>query len=155
MVANSFHDVAAGTGVDGSLERSVRRVIVLQCVTAVILAMGMAAYVWLIETDSGYAGKLWSSLYGSVLAIASTILSARSVRRASRVLTGSGAAGGSALVPVFSGLLNKLVIVGGGIAFGLIALGLEPVTVVSGYLVVQLVSAWTIYKSRVKPGKWS
>ena len=51
------------------------------------------------------------------------------------------------MVSIYSGLLNKLVIVGGGIAFGLVVLGLEPVLVVTGYIVVQLSTVWTIVKS--------
>ena len=87
-------------------------------------------------------GKLRASIYGSVLAITGTILSARSIRRSARS-SGSNAdeLGFSALIPIYSGLLNKLVIVGGGIAFGLIWLGLEPVFVISGYIVVQIAAA--------------
>jgi hypothetical protein len=48
------------------------------------------------------------------------------------------------MVSIYSGLLNKLVIVGGGIAFGLVVLGLDPVLVVTGYIVVQLSTVWTM-----------
>ena len=51
------------------------------------------------------------------------------------------------MVPIFSGLLNKLVIVGGGIAFGLVALGLSPAYVVTSFLLVQLASAGVIVRS--------
>ncbi len=128
--------------------------IILQCLTGLGLLAAITLYLLLFAEPGGsdadknpgrIAGKLWSSLYGSVLAIASTILSARSVRRASNDVTGNSNA---AMAPIFSGLLNKLLIVGGGIAIGLITLGLEPINVVSGYLVVQLVSVWGI----VKPG---
>ena len=39
-----------------------------------------------------------------------------------------------AMVPVYLGLLNKLLVVGGGLALGMVTLGLDPIYIVSGYL---------------------
>ena len=76
-----------------------------------------------------------ASLYGSSLSLAGTLLASRSVKRAAKV---AGESGSLAMVPIYSGLLNKLVIVGGGIGFGLVFLGLDPIFLVTGFIVVQL-----------------
>ncbi len=121
----------------------VKQVLVLQCISTAVLMVLVGGLVVFkgFHADQGTAvspvllAKLISALYGSMLAIAGTLLNARSVRQAGRGAGGPGLAG---MVPIYAGLLNKLVIVGGGIAFGLISLGLEPVLLVTGYLVVQL-----------------
>jgi hypothetical protein len=123
------------------LERSIRQVLVLQGGTMIVVLLLVAGFLFATSTGVDIAVKLTSSVYGSGLSIAGTILSARSVRRASTV---AGDAGQAAMVSIYSGLLNKLVIVGGGIAFGLVVLGLEPVLVVTGYIVVQLSTVWTM-----------
>ena len=46
----------------------------------------------------------------------------------------------ASLAPIFSGLLNKLLIVGGGLGFGLI-IGLDPIFVIGTYLIVQISSS--------------
>ena len=134
------------------LESSVKRVLILQVtVSSVILvivagisllsvindAVDLAAFLKVLGRNTG------SSLYGSGLAIAGTILSARSVRRASEATRTSG---NLAMIPIFSGLANKLVIVGGGIALGLIALQLAPVEMLTSYIIVQFASVWTMMK---------
>jgi len=127
-----------------SLEQDVKGVLILQFGAAVIMLVCIAIYVLI-------SGNNWplllanfkASVYGSMLAIIGSILSARSVRRSSP-LDGEKAVPGQApvsLVPIFSGLLNKLVIVGGGIGFGLVYLGLNPILVVLSYLLVQIAAA--------------
>ena len=132
------------------LESSVRRVLMLQVKVSSVILVLVAGVSLLFMTDNtgdliGYLNVLGrntgSSLYGSGLAIAGTILSARSVRRASEVTRTSA---NLAMVPIFSGLLNKLVIVGGGIALGLIVLKLAPVEMLTSYIIVQFASAWTM-----------
>ena len=121
----------------------VKQVLVLQCICAavlMILAGGLAVFKGFHAGQGVVASpilfdRLMSVLYGSMLAIAGTLLNARSVRQAGE---GAGEPGLAGMVPVYVGLLNKLVIVGGGVAFGLIGLGLEPIWLVTGYLVVQL-----------------
>lgn len=142
------------SGGEYSLDHSIKRVLVIQGVTTLVV-LGIIAIFDAVPTlnlgesagksSVSFMVKLGSSCYGSVLAIAGTILSARSVKRASRVADDvTSSSSGAAMVPVYSGLLNKLVIVGGGIAFGLIVLGLEPIHVVTGYLIVQLSTIWTL-----------
>ncbi len=120
----------------------IKRVLVLQCICAAILmvlAGGLVVFKGFHASQDAVSpilfDRLMSVLYGSMLAIAGTVLNARSVRQASEGAGGPGLAG---MVPMYVGLLNKLVIVGGGIAVGLIGLGLEPIWLVTGYLVVQL-----------------
>ena len=134
------------------LGSSVRRVLMLQVTVSSVIVMLVAGISLLFMTDnavdlSAYLKVLGrnagSSLYGSGLAIAGTILSARSVRRASEATRTSG---NLAMIPIFSGLANKLVIVGGGIALGLIFLQLAPVEMLTGYIVVQFASVWTMMK---------
>lgn len=74
-------------------------------------------------------------LYGSILAMATTILGARSVWRASRQPNHF------AWLPIYLGLLHKLAIVGGGIAIGL-SIGFPALPLLVSYLAVQLASAW-------------
>lgn len=143
---------------NNDLERSVKQVLTLQVVvSASILVLVAAVSLILFEAKSAESvgllvvlgKKLGSSLYGSGLAIAGTILSARSVRRASRA---TGAEINLAMVSIYSGLMNKLVIVGGGIAFGLIALKLGPVEMIVSYIVVQFASVWTMLKPETGTG---
>ena len=122
------------------LDQSVRRVFRIQLLVAggVLAAVGILAGLQVLPAADS---ALVSSGYGCLLALASTFLSARSVRR-----TPTDVVGSAGMVPVFSGLLNKLVIVGGGIALGLVAFGLDPLLVVTGYIVVQMASLWTLLK---------
>ena len=124
---------------NSALERSIRGVLVSQIIATVLVLLSMSVFCMLVEQNMAYwFVKLKSASYGSLLAIAGTILSARSIKRTGLCASESGQV---SMVPVFSGLLNKLVIVGGGIAFGLIVLELEPIVVVTGYFVVQIAAA--------------
>ena len=131
-----------------------KQALALQCMASVLLLLVVAVWLALAtrEQDVAQAGALWSSfgaaLYGSLLALAGTLLSARSVMRG----FGRGAerTERSALGPIYVGLLNKLVIIGGGIACGLIYQGFHPAWVVTGYLVAQIAGAGVML--RQKPG---
>ena len=127
------------------LEENVKRVLTLQVVFAVITLAIIPGYFYLTGVGDGsfenqqdlfgYLKAVVKALgFGSLLGIVNTILSARSVRRSSRAALTTPSL---AMVPVYVGLLNKLVVIGGGIAFGLIALGLAPLFVVVGYAVSQ------------------
>ncbi len=125
---------------DPLLEQSIKRILVAQILVFVSLFVVFLGYLAFTGGDGFIqsATKLGALAYGSMLAITGTILSARSLRRT------VGKAGEelsqAALIPIYSGLLNKLVIVGGGIAFGLIVLDLEPLLVVTSYFIVQMSS---------------
>ncbi len=94
------------------------------------------------------ADTLWAALkatgYGGLLGMLNTVLSARSVRKSSRAVIESP---NRALLPVFAGLVNKLVIIGGGMAVGMIVAALMPLFVVIGYVVVQIAFVWASARS--------
>lgn len=141
-----------------TLKQCIKNVLRLQCIVSALLLLGISIFYALVfifsateivsSSKSGnflaLLAKLQSSIYGSMLAITGTILSARSINRSSKVASDLAH---SAMVPIYSGLLNKLVIVGGGIALGLIVLKLEPIFVVIGYLVVQMAVANRLEKN--------
>lgn len=125
------------------LEQSIKGLLTLQVIASVFVIVSIVAFAYLSNgTDVLLVDKLKASVYGAALAIVGTILNARSMRRTSRQtkqLSDELAQDEQqySLVPVFSGLLNKLFIVGGGIGFGLI-IGLSPIYVIASYLFVQL-----------------
>lgn len=135
------------------LDSSIKRVLVLQCIATLIVLIGVVGYSFFMSAadpvgqDLIWLARFKAASYGAALAMTSTILGARSMRR-----TGSGAnhevsgPGQFSITPIFSGLLNKLVIVGGGIGFGLI-IGLNPILVVATYLVVQVSAATELLKT--------
>ncbi len=136
-----------------SLWQGLRQVLVLQCIATVVLLLAVA--VWLVAVGRlgdvtpfpAIRGWFGSALYGALLAVTGTALSFRSVMRG----FGSGAdqTGWSAMGSIYAGLLNKLVIIGGGIACGLIFLRLAPVWLVVGYIVVQTAGAGVMIRRRI------
>ena len=124
------------------LELSIRGVLVLQFIAAIVVLFCVTVYALSLQNDDFLLiEKLKASVYGSALAISSTILSARSMRRTGHTLSGDESGQSQfSMAPIFSGLLNKLVIVGGGIGFGLI-IGLSPIFVIASYLVVQIAAS--------------
>ena len=126
-----------------TLEQSVRRILVLQLflaliAAAILLAIGVLTKGWEVGVDQVKTPAL-GLLYGAAVGMMGTLLSKRSADRSSRAIVETPR---YALLPVYIGLVNKLVIVGGGLAFGPIALGLGPIYVVSGYLVAMLAFVW-------------
>ncbi len=132
-----------------------KRVLVLQSITMVMLLLVIAIWLVVRVGDATQSVTVWPSLgatiYGAILALTGTILSARSVMRGFG--QGGDQTGGSAMVSIYAGLLNKLVIVGGGIAFGLIFLGLQPIYVVTGYMVVQISGAGVLISRKTRSGE--
>ena len=132
-----------------SFQQSVKQVLILQSVTSLVILLVitlLSVVLGMLNNSSSILNlpllnKLMAGLYGSALALTGTILSARAVKRGFRS-TGSTEhpVSQSAMVSIYSGLLNKLVIVGGGIAFGLIVFKLDPIHVVLSFIVVQTVS---------------
>ena len=128
------------------LETNVSGVFKLQALTTVLmLVLVTLGSLWL-QADILLNAK--SSLLGALLSVIGTWLSARSVRRTRKVKDEElvDGQGHFFMVPVFSGLINKLIIVGGGIAFGLVVLGLEPILLVLSYLAVQITSAFQLLR---------
>ena len=121
-----------------SLEHHARRILVLQAALAVLLVL-------LILAHGLYAGvpqateNAVAGVYGALLGMAGTLIAGRSAARSARAAL---KAPQHAMVPVYVGLLNRLLVVGGGIAVGMAALGLGPVYIAAGYLVSQSAFVW-------------
>ncbi len=134
-----------------TLRQALKQALALQGIATVVLLFAVAVWLAVVEARevtwfSVVQGRLGSTLYGALLAVTGTVLSARSVMRG----FGSGAdqTGWSAMGSIYVGLLNKLVIIGGGIACGLILLRLAPLWLVIGYIVVQIAGAGVMLRRR-------
>ena len=130
-----------------TLEQSAKRVLLLQIVFAVGLAVLILLWVWLFSgldavKTLGLA-RAKSSLFGSLLGILATMVAARSIKRSSSAVLNNPYAG---LLPVYAGLVFKLFIVGGGIYLGLVFFQLGPLFVVMGYIVMQAGYMWVAAK---------
>ena len=102
--------------------------------------MAFVAYLMLGESGSVAAGVIAVG-YGSMLALTGTMISARSAQRSSDfAATGSN---NMAMVPIFSGLVLKLVIMGGGVGLGLV-LGLDAIPLLVAFAVVKMSSIFAI-----------
>ena len=146
---------------DESLEVSKKRILKLQISFAIVLLVGglifnivslsIAGESISMDLNDIHTKAFLKSLiglgYGCLLGIGNTLISARSVLRASDAVLTSPK---FAMAPVFSGLVNKLLMVGGGIAVGLIVFKLPPMMVVAGYLAVQIAFVWaSVRQARV------
>ena len=127
---------------DERLDESIKRILILQVVFAGAALAIVAGFFFLkglndarFHNQAQIVDYLKAISFGSVLGIGNTILSARSVKRSSRAVLATPSL---AMLPVYAGLLNKLVLIGGGIAFGLIVFDLNPLFVFVGYFVVQI-----------------
>ncbi len=126
-----------------TLESNVRRILILQLSLAMIVASVILVW-WVAQQGwpSGWErakGSILGLLYGALVGMVGTMLSKRAADRSSRAIVDAPRL---AMLPVYLGLVNKLLIVGGGLAFGPIFFGLGPILVVSGYLVSQAAFVW-------------
>lgn len=131
-----------------TLEQSARRILVLQAILAMLVIASVIAYRLVIDgLQQGFSQGLINGMgigYGAILGMTGTLISKRSADRSSQAAI---AAPGVGMAPVYMGLINKLLIVAGGLAFGLVILGLEPIYIASGYFVTQLAVVATAVKS--------
>ncbi len=122
------------------LNRTVRQILLIQSVVASIVLMAFAAYFALGGLENVATGLIAAG-YGSMLALIGTVISARSVRLSSDfAVTGSN----MVMVPIFSGLVLKLIVMGGGIGLGLVLLGLDAIPLLVAFAVVKMGSMFTI-----------
>lgn len=132
-----------------TLARYIRRVLALQAVCAlalvvlVMLATALAAPAAALTSGLARAG---AAAFGSALGILATVVTARSVIKSGRAVADNPHLG---LLPVYSGLLWKLLIVAGGAYFGLVYLQLGPLYVVLGYITMQAGYVW----AAIRPGR--
>lgn len=76
-----------------------------------------------------------ATLLGGCLAILNTILAKRSIIRASKLAYTQPEVG---MLPVFSGLLQRIFAFAAGFAGGVLILGLMPLAILIGFALVQL-----------------
>lgn len=107
------------------LARCVRRVLRMQVVLGLVAAVAVLA--------AAGPDSMLATLYGAGVGIANTLISARSAAR-----TGLGGTGrGISLLPAYVGLVNKLLVIAGGIAAGAAVLALQPQYMIAGFVVLQ------------------
>lgn len=123
-----------------NLEKTVKQILRIQVVAGVVAMVVL----WVVSTagDTGHAlDSLTAALYGSLLPIIGTMISARSAQRSSRIAaTGSN----MAMVPIFSGLMLKLGIMGGGIGVGLVFLSLDAMPLLVSFAIVKMSSVFSM-----------
>lgn len=138
-----------------TLERSVRRVLTAQALLAILLA-GLVVLVTMVLSTPAEAtlslARLKAVAFGSLLGILATVITARSVIHSSRVATGyihgesthveANPGSHLGMLPLYSGLLFKLLIVAVGTFAGLVYLKLGPLYIALGYITMQAGYLW-------------
>lgn len=124
-----------------TMQKSVRRVLLAQAVLAfslIALALLASAF-W-----HGSGALAWAKgvAFGSFLGIATTAITVGSVLKSSRAARDTPHLG---MLPLYSGLLFKFLLVAGGAFFGLVRWELGPLPVVLGYVVMQAGYAWAAF----------
>jgi len=122
-----------------SLEHHARRILVLQAVLGVLLVLLILAHGRYADSAVQATENAFAGLYGVLLGMLGTLIAKRSAARSGRAAL---KVPHYAMAPVYLGMLNKLLVVGGGLAVGMVALELGPVYIVSGYLVSHLAFIW-------------
>ncbi len=121
------------------LEPPARQVLVRQAALAIPLVLWILAEGHLAGRGAQTAEQVISGGYGVLLGMLGTVMAWRSARQLGKAAL---KAPPFAWGPVYLGLLNRLIIVGGGLALGMVVLGLGPIYTVAGYLVSQLAFVW-------------
>lgn len=116
---------------------SMRRVVLTQVVVAGLLVAAVVAYSVWSNTEIFAEARAKSLAFGALLGILVTLVTARSVLKSSRVAEDERHGAHLAMLPIYAGLLFKLVIVAGGTFFGLAYLRLAPLYIVLGYIAMQ------------------
>ncbi len=122
-----------------SLEHHARRILLLQAVLGVLLVLLILAHGRYADSAMQAMENAFAGMYGVLLGMLGALISKRSATRSGRAAL---KAPQYALAPIYLGMLNKLLVVGGGLAAGMVALELGPVYIVTGYLVSQLAFIW-------------
>lgn len=128
------------------MQQSVRRVLAAQVVCALLLLVLVMLATALLSGPAMVAtagvARTKAAAFGSLLGILATVVTARSVLKSSRVAEEHPHFG---LLPVYAGLLLKLLLVAGGAFVGLVYLRLGPFYVVLGYLTMQSGYIWAAF----------
>ena len=125
------------------LERSVRRVLVAQALlTALLVVLVVVATIALSGTAAVATLGLMRAkavAFGALLGILATVVTARSVVKSSRAVMENPHFG---MLPIYSGLLLKLLVVAGGTFVGLAYWSFGPLYVALGYITMQAGYWW-------------
>ncbi|MGR3914945.1 MAG: hypothetical protein OD918_10635 [Gammaproteobacteria bacterium] len=126
--------------------QAVRRVLAAQAALAVMLVAvalvatalhpGMAA----LPTLGLLRAK--AAAFGALLGMLATVLTARSVLQSGKAIARADGSAGFAALPLYAGLLMKLLLVAGGAFAGMVWLQLGPLFVLLGYITMQAGYAW-------------
>jgi hypothetical protein len=101
----------------------------------------MQAQVAILLVSAAMAGLVFSlnhglsAAFGASLAIFNTILARRSIQRASALAYTQPEV---VMLPVFSGLLQRLTVFAAGFAAGVLLWGLLPLSILAGFALTQL-----------------
>ncbi|MGR3984547.1 MAG: hypothetical protein OD817_04730 [Gammaproteobacteria bacterium] len=121
----------------------VRRVLAAQAALALaVMALALAA----TALHAGMAAlpalglmRAKAAAFGALLGMLATLVTARSVLQSAKA---AEHAAGMAILPVYAGLLMKLLLVAGGAFAGLVWLQLGPLFVLLGYITMQAGYFW-------------
>ena len=140
-----------------TVEPGVRRVLVLQVILAallvslVVLVSAVLSGPVAIKTLGLARAK--SAAFGALLGILGTVITARSVLKSSRAAQQSPDLGPYlGMLPLYFGLLFKLLLVAGGVFAGLAYFELGPFYIVLGYIIMQA-GYLGVAGGRHKPGE--
>ena len=129
-----------------TLEHSIRRVLAAQAVLALALValVALATLLWSGPAALKTLGlaRAQAVAFGSLLGILATVATARSVIKSGKAVANPHIDPHFGMLPLYSGLLFKLLIVAGGAFLGLVYLRLGPLYVVLGYITMQAGYVW-------------
>lgn len=107
-----------------------------RCFRQVIVAQAMLTVaVMIIAALAAGLSAVLSSLLGAVLAMVNTWITQRSIQKSSDL---AYATPDMAMLPVFSGLVQRLLVFATGILVGVLLLQLLPLYILVGFIVLQL-----------------
>mgnify|MGYP001812882718 CR=1 FL=1 len=124
---------------NNSLEHQARRILAIQAVLATLFVLLILGFGIISGNIGKAADNAFAGIFGALLGVAGTLLSKRSADRSGQAAAKTPQ---YAMLPIYLGLLNKLLVVGGGLAIGMVALGFGPIYIVSGYAITQLALLW-------------
>ena len=109
-----------------SLSRCFKQVVIAQ-VGVLIASAGFSGLFYGLDAGASIA-------FGAALAMFNTILARRSILRSSELAYRQPDA---SMLPVFSGLIQRLIVFAGGFSTGVIVLSLQPLSIVIGFALAQ------------------
>ncbi len=124
------------------LDQSIRRVLLAQVILAVFLIVVLlAAAGWsgAVAIETLEPTRVKAVAFGAFLGILATLVTVRSVIKSSRAVTENPSL---VMLPIYSGLLLKFLLVAGGFFMGMVYLQLGPLYIALGYISMQVGYVW-------------